>query len=179
MLLIIEGCDGSGKTTLLETLRREVKHSFAILRMSQYPRKPTDVYAYLRWLERKPRGLHVVMDRHPLVSEPIYGPLIRKVDQTEGQALAIHLRQFVQDELCFVYCRPPDETILGNVQKNEHEQMDGVIDNTRQLIDRYDRSMNSLQRTGLVPKFVRYNYEVPADLEHLLALVNHFITKEL
>jgi len=166
MLLIIEGPDGAGKTTLIERMRKDLPEAFVIARLAQYPKHPRDIASYLRFIERHPPEMRLVMDRHPLISEPIYGPILRGIDQAAGFSLQTHFSRFLPSHLNMIYCRPADETILANVVKNRQDQLEGVVERARDLISHYDMMISSLRRTKLI-NLASYNYEQD-DIEKVL-----------
>ena len=134
MLAVIEGPDGSGKTTLIETLRRELGLYFWVMRPSRPPSELYEIMEVLTWVSRRPWVQAIVMDRHPGISEPIYGPLLRNVNLLEKMPPSL-----VLDDIDFIiYCRPPLDTILENVGRSRAVQMAGVVDHTPELVAAYD-----------------------------------------
>lgn len=172
MLLIIEGPDGAGKSTLIETMRRESNRSFAILRMSMYPRDTDEVAQYLRFIERHPPDLPLVLDRHPLISEPIYGPLLRGIDRTACFSFTTHFSRILPSHLRMIYCRPPNETIRANVEKNANEQLAGVVERAEKLATEYDIMIREPKVRSMIP-ITRYDY-TQDKIENILGLINIF-----
>lgn len=107
-----------------------------------------------------------VLDRHPLISEPIYGPILRKhnlidlIEKDDGRIVA-RLKRTVN---LIIYCRPPTELILHNL--HNREQLKGIEENILKLIEAYDYRMHILRQEGI--SVVNYDYQVPTDFHSLL-----------
>lgn len=164
-LIALEGVDGSGKTTLLETLRQSGIPFWSLSRTSK-PKSLGEFDELLEWINQYPVGRLLVIDRHPLISESVYGPILR------GKSL-INLipPKIINDSYRrisgVVYCRPPDSVIQGNVQVKP--QMEGVREKLWGLIDRYDSVMETLENDG-TPVF-RYDFSI-----HTMDQIKAFIT---
>lgn len=117
-MIVVEGPDGAGKTTLIE----------AIVDLLQLPvadrvvGKDTQALVNLKhWTEANVnRGFQkMVYDRHRLISEPIYGPILRDQPQ-EGFVdldwLVTMMRKFYACKPVLIYCLPPLEEVLHNVK---------------------------------------------------------------
>lgn len=95
MNIIIEGPDGSGKTTLAKTLLEYVPWSY--VEPAGPPKSPGEMISRtMRYFRYK----HKIIDRHPCISEPIYGA-IRK----QGSYMLPQLIDefYAQDNL-IIYC---------------------------------------------------------------------------
>lgn len=152
-IIVVEGVDASGKSTLLDQSRLDIRRRyFLLMRHSQRPYSPLDVTGFLKTLE----GVRcdVVVDRHPLISEPIYGPILRGVDITEN-SVTDRLRYLKNTVERVIYCRPPKFMIIENLVKLP--QLKGVKDNLVKLLEAYDNAMKALQQEG-VP-VIWYDYE--------------------
>lgn len=152
MLVVIEGVDGSGKTTLCEKIREAIKPYFAILRHSQRPKTPEDLTNILSWITYIPDTMDVVIDRYPLISESIYGPVFRQRDlfTESGIDIPYHLNRIDR----IVYCRPPMHYIKHNM--HVQAQMSGVHDKIDELVTRYDDKMSELAESGI--DVVQFDY---------------------
>lgn len=154
MLIAVEGPDGAGKTTLLESLRG-CKYPFTLITRNGNPKDPCNIVGEVQLLTTLPLTLTVLVDRHPLISEPIYGTILRdgvnrlSVLWTEDQQLDM-LRETVTR---IIYCRPP----IGTIQKNlrQHPQLAGVELKIDKLVDAYDFAMNEI---GFDVPVLRYDY---------------------
>lgn len=152
MLVIIEGPDGAGKSTLIDNLKQS-KRYFVVLRNSGPPRDLDDVHRFVNLLELTPPEMPVICDRHPCISDRLYGPILRNVDLLVDRPSTWMLSGVD----LIVYCRPPTETILANVRRTRGTQLEGVEENCRKLIDAYDEQMRTLAAGGL--PVLQYNYE--------------------
>lgn len=134
MLVVIEGPDGAGKTTLIDSLRRDSGLYFWTLRPSRPPSRLSEIMEVLGWVRNRGPEQHILMDRHPAVSEPIYGPLFRNQNLLEKMPDPLVL----DDVDLFIYCRPSDDAILAGIEKTRENQMAGVTNRTLELIEAYD-----------------------------------------
>lgn len=181
MYVIVEGPDGAGKTTLIETIRQRISKYFWILRPSHPPRIKYEIDTLLRTLEaRYSSAVGFLLDRHPLISEPIYGPILRGTDILEiggdyaisNSLLQRHVKHTDHSGHLIIYCRPPLSTIIENVRRNAPQQLGGVVDNTPKLVSEYDRMILSLE--GYLP-IVTYDYTKPNDLDALFERLEYHI----
>lgn len=112
-MIIVEGPDGAGKTTLVDQLR------FHFGDMPINPRAvgsdTQPLVAIDKWVERNVAGglQYRLYDRHRLISEPIYGSLLRP-DEPAGMFsdmnwLRTMLSEFMKLEPFIVICLPPLE----------------------------------------------------------------------
>jgi len=160
-LIVVEGVDASGKSTLLENARIQIpKRYFVIIRHSCRPLALHHATQFMRAANFTSyhAGLDVIADRHPLISEPIYGSLLR------GGHLFEESQQFKKeedrlDELFraverVIYCRPSDDTIIANVDNKP--QLAGVKEKILDLLDSYDQTMVKIRASG-VPVYL-YDY---------------------
>lgn len=186
MLVILEGCDGSGKTTLIEQIRKQVKRYFWICRSSHPPTDVHQVWAFLRTFEGRPSPkMGLLFDRHPLISEPIYGPILREIDLLGlsrnygkwSRALGQHLHK-IESAPIIIYCRPSIETIARNVQKNAPDQLAGVVERVHSLTDAYDRFFEQLEDRLEGIHLLRYDYTVPGAFEALLEYFPRYLPQE-
>lgn len=129
-MILIEGPDGAGKTTLLRRLSRD-------LGIPQHARAVTDVSGpdgrdlwgwacqdIMTW-DVQPVSVY---DRHPTISEYIYGPIVRGClppgflhPSSRGILSRVHKQALV------VFALPDFETVKANVA--QEDQMSGVVSN--------------------------------------------------
>lgn len=119
-MIIVEGPDGAGKSTLIKQILNEFPQ------LSVAPRvvsKETEALVDLRvWVDNHflEDTKNVIFDRHRLISEPIYGPILRRQNQEPGFTdrdwmydslvkLYIHTKPLV------IYCLPPLEVVKANL----------------------------------------------------------------
>ena len=148
-IIIVEGPDGAGKTTLIQNLRKSTKRHFLTLSRNGPPRKPEDLLATIPWIASCPKEVDLVCDRHPLISEPIYGPHVRGEESMIALVYppdkAIEILYHTVDKV--IYCRPPLSTIIEEV--NIEDQMPGVNERIAKIVDLYDEAMDTLRIAGL------------------------------
>lgn len=167
-LLIVEGPDGAGKTTLIESFRQSIKRYFGMFRFSRNPANPEDVIAFLNMLETRPKNLILFCDRHPLISEPIYGPILREANHAAEFSLSRHLED-LQETVQIIYCRPSKDVILRNVAETRGTQLEGVPEEIEKIIDAYDHRMRRMEEEFNIP--IRY-YDFRMDnAKHLAAFI--------
>lgn len=146
MIIIVEGPDGAGKSTLITRLCRELPQYFWCLRAS---RRPPDYHAILdfqTWLDQASGSLvppNLILDRHPLISEPIYGRIIRGFSMVPDTWPEIRTRLTATATPVIIYCRPRElETI--ELRARNQGQMKGVLENLPALVDAYDEAMHQI-----------------------------------
>lgn len=141
-MLIVEGPDGAGKTTLVNSL-------CSFFELEVRPRSSTSDHGPVGelgdWIDRDfTSNVHVgVYDRHPLISETIYGPLIRP-SQSDllgmGPVEDLFEMLYSTSPLLIIYCLPPVAAVRVNVAKT-HEattaHLEGVLKYTDALYDLY------------------------------------------
>jgi hypothetical protein len=144
-MVIVEGPDGSGKTHLVNRL------SMA-LDIPIHPRACTsdngiDPSTLREWVDRDLYHDHnkgrQIYDRHPLISEPIYGPIIRG-QMAEGFAdlewLMLAVQTLRLNTSLMIFCLPPWETVESNVEFGHSPTTDhlkGVLKHNRALYEMY------------------------------------------
>lgn len=117
-MIIVEGPDGAGKTTFVTRLSESLKLPVAPKVVDSDTNAMVDL---VKWVEiNLSDGLKpVIFDRHRLISEPIYGPLLRAEGMHPGFNNLHWLRER-QGELrrmkpLTIFCLPPLEVVQGNV----------------------------------------------------------------
>ena len=151
-MIIIEGMDGSGKTTLAQQL------SF---RLGKAPIKrfvtsggPTDFDSLVEQTKATLLDLYdqvtqnqrpvVIYDRFPLISEAIYGSILRGRNHFGDEWTAL-ITMFLTLDPIVVYCRPGISYITKNIRETANSQMEGVVSKALRLINAYDELMSWLQ----------------------------------
>lgn len=120
-MIIVEGPDGSGKTTLVERLAREIRLPVA----SKVVASDTQPIVNIRdWTETNVhKGFQpVIFDRHRLISEPIYGPAMRRRQDAEFYDLtwlSDMMWHFYNAKPIIVYCLPDILTVRENVLRED------------------------------------------------------------
>lgn len=136
-MVIVEGPDGAGKTTLIEAMKARYGLEVA-------PRVVTkDAEAMVSlpdWVdENLAKGLQwLIFDRHRLISEPIYGPILRSTPE-EGfdSVIQMHLwfEKFYDLAPLIIYCLPPMQTVVNNVMGDDDNWV--VQDRIRSIYSAY------------------------------------------
>lgn len=150
-MIVVEGMDNTGKTTLVKKLAKEFD-----LKIVKSP-GPVDqgLENSLKWMRKtlENNDLQVIYDRYPLISERIYGPIIRKNDVLAPYWIKL-VRKFLDREPILIYCRPPIDDILNF---GEREQMEGVVERAKELVELYDEYMKWFSKK-MGTRLVVYNY---------------------
>jgi len=123
-MIIIEGPDGAGKTTLLNELAAHYTSIPVHERASDGVNGP--VKNLYRWAERDvgnwtEEPVHFY-DRHPFISEYIYGPVVRGT--MDPQFHTTHLRRYVARRALTIVCLPPLDIVKLAV--SDERDMAGV-----------------------------------------------------
>ena len=170
-VILIEGCDNSGKTMLANKLA--CKMGYIVVHLSE-PDGP-DLDQIKPWtldiLKRIENGENIIMDRITLVSERIYGPLLR------GDSVFTHLEwvnlweRFIDLRPKIIYCRPPKEVILGSITKRKQKK--GVISNCKKLIDEYDFFFYNLFYHDFKKQVFIYDYTKQNEEEKLMGWMKY------
>lgn len=143
MLVVIEGPDGAGKTTLVELLRQNSASPYFGLMRSSGPCDRFDQVHGFMTMASAPYLDRVLCDRCPAISEFVYGPILRPVEEQIPLPFE-RVRDLIEPVNLLVYCRPPAELIVENCRRDLH--MSGVASNIERIIARYDKLM--LQLSG-------------------------------
>ena len=168
-LILTEGPDNAGKSTLAHDLAKRLKGIY--IKTERHPRFSTDVGAYQDLLRQARLFAPTIVDRHPAISEPIYGRIIRGEHCLERYPTVIEacLQQFD----LIVYCRPPKHIITASI--TDRPQMDGVHEHLEAIINAYDALFQVLTIQAPLPFVFTYNYQAqsPDDIMNYLLDVVH------
>lgn len=141
VVIILEGCDGTGKTNLLGELSRD-------LMIPVHAKASTSTGGPVKniweWAETDVKTMHrmtfSIYDRHPLVSELIYGPIIRKsVDERFRSDEGTELCKLFAESVLIVFCDPGYLEVKKNIEANPH--MPGVTEHWEQIYEMYQTLM--------------------------------------
>lgn len=155
--IIVEGCDGSGKDTLINELlpiftdhtlhaRASTSLGGPVANLGEWV--ATDA---VKMAETGPW----IYNRHPLISEPIYGrirPGSEVAEPFTNAAWISAYRRIVARECVVLICQPPYHAVKATVESQGPDaHMPGVYDNVLEIYTRY--------ATFVWPgRVVRYNY---------------------
>jgi hypothetical protein len=139
-MIIVEGCDGSGKDTLIQSLASYFQLPVHERACTSEGGPIDDLYSWVQRdvlrLQEQPLSIY---NRHPLVSEYIYGPIVRQFLPQEFTTTNAHLliRMLAQRSFLIV-CEPPMHEVAHNLSAQPHNaQMPGVFDHFPQIYSAY------------------------------------------
>jgi hypothetical protein len=168
MLIILEGSDGSGKTSLANRIRKDLQQYSLFLRSNGPPHHVGQLADVIGLLASLPPHIPVICDRNPVISESIYGLIIR------GKCMhGLDLEQlaFMFKSAMIIHCRPNYSALAAGIRKEV--QMEGVVLNHRRIVQAYDTLMGQLEKEGVYIK--RYDYTGPPQL--IMDSIKTFIGK--
>jgi len=140
--VIVEGPDGSGKSTLVKALRE--------IGMKPAPRASNSIQGpvadLMDWVIRDQQDMIArwdkhVYDRHPLISEPIYGRIVRD-NPAEGfnnPSWMVSRIAHLYVSTLVVWCMPPLYAVEENANLTADNQMAGVVDHIEDLYMEYEK----------------------------------------
>lgn len=119
-MLIVEGPDGAGKTTLIAELKRYLPWPVAPKVVDKDTQRMVNIEDWV--VENLERGYQrTIFDRHRLLSEPIYGPVLRGDHAWEPMMDGRYEEWFsrlVNIRPVILYCLPPFEVVKANVEND-------------------------------------------------------------
>lgn len=121
-MIIVEGPDGAGKSSLIERLVEKFNLPVAPRVVSKDTEAMVDL---VKWTEDNVTSgfQNRIFDRHRLISEPIYGALMRKAFQPQFDNIvwltAMNSFLFKECRPLVIYCLPPFETVRENVHTGD------------------------------------------------------------
>lgn len=156
--IIVEGMDGTGKTGLITALMDDTRIS-AIFKLHERASSSIEgpVPALDKWtthdvttMDTQPQSIY---DRHPVISEPIYGPICRGTmpGKFNRPAWLYLMTRTVSHNCVIIWCQPPWLDIHHNVYNGQH--MAGVVDNAQNLYYAYRQRSASWRGVS-----IRYDY---------------------
>lgn len=136
-MIVLEGVDGSGKSSLAARLTEDLQLPLHA-RASDSTKGPVERLWSWAWNDvitwaKQPLAIY---DRHPLVSEYIYGPITRgHIDSSFVDVEGFSLSRIFRENSIIIFCDPGLENVARNVTKNP--QMSGVTEHIHTLYWQY------------------------------------------
>lgn len=169
--IIVEGCDGTGKTNLVNRILARYPHLVMHERASSSTGGPVPALDEWTTTDATTMGsqAHSVYDRHPIISEPIYGPICRSgVPGSFNYSDWTHaIRQTVAEFTIVVFCIPPWQNVWTNIYNTRDNQMPGVTLHARRIYDTYDRVARAWPGS-----LVRHDYTTDPESQNVLAYLS-------
>lgn len=172
-MIIVEGPDGSGKDTLIDELIHQlgvdvVKGPRAVKSSISGPVDNLGDWVLKDYREWGMTEACRIYNRHPLISEKVYGPVLRGgIERGLSDASEALLQAFAGSTLV-IMCRPPLEVVRECV--NADRDMRGVVDNIDEIYSRY-QAMEKLWPGWMV----KYDWTNPGDFRRVLLACMAFI----
>lgn len=135
-MIIVEGPDGAGKTTLIRHFTED-----GIPIAPRVVSKDTKAMTNLQdWVDNNlDEGFQgVIYDRYRLISEPIYGTILRDHPEpgfADLKWLGPRLRRFYELEPIIIYCLPPLDVVVENIKNDPDNQV--VLPYIRRIYSAY------------------------------------------
>jgi hypothetical protein len=167
--IIVEGCDGTGKTRLIDVLSDR-------LDLQVHPRASHSTEGPVKdltgWVERelyRPKNPGIY-DRHPIISETIYGPIVRNMLPGKfcTPAWVQRIRHTLAKDHMVVWCIPPWPRVVDNIMATHDNHMAGVVDNLLPLYQAYKVMANSWPGIQCTYDFTRDDKQSFVELVHIL-----------
>lgn len=179
-MLIVEGPDGSGKTTL-------VQHLAEIYNLPVAPRvvdKDTRAMVDLKkWTEDNVLKPHedTIYDRHRLISELIYGPVLRHQPEPGFDSIKWVVQQtsalYNRVRPLIIYCLPPFETVLENLKKGQDNEFIVNSGQTRTIYNLYHMRC-ALDAAAFSNQIMLYDYTHPG-ADGMMEAIYYCVSKEI
>lgn len=125
-MIIVEGPDGAGKTTLIRQLQERWPDLEVAPRVvSKDAEAMVDLQHWVN-LNLSKGSQYKIFDRHRLISEFIYGPILRQEQQPGFNSVVWvwHSLRRLQELGCiYIYCLPPLPVIKENIAGDEDNRV--------------------------------------------------------
>ena len=141
-MFIVEGPDGSGKTTLANKIAKGFNAK--IFHAGGPPESREDI---LERIEFQFKQFGSILDRASLITEHVYGPVLRGRSVLEPDEYKRLIQRYVDRGWVLIYCRPSIEVLLRYVK----EEMDRVI---RDEGKSYKREVHFIRVRANMPSIV-------------------------
>lgn len=147
-MIIIEGPDNSGKSTLVRELAQRLQPCH-VAHSSGPTRSVDEMFKKVRRFNHLYVNTKSLVDRWPVISESVYGPVLREESMIAGSRFLDDLQR---SRVPIIYCRPPMNTLMSlenhQVRKEESSgHIEGVNRNQEKLVNAYDEFMVTMPNT--------------------------------
>lgn len=172
-MIVVEGCDGTGKSSLVKLLSAQLNVPIHGRACTSQGGPIKDLF---EWAAQDVDTFHTqpcaVYDRHPFISEYIYGPIARgRIDSRfHGQQARSITRKFAYNALV-IYCDPGMKAVSSNIRHTSQNQMPGVNDNADAIYLSYASLMHYWPGQKIVWDYLR-----PQTLPLLIDLCRDHLT---
>lgn len=159
MFVVLEGIDNSGKSTLAIELQKVFR--VGIQRSEGPPKYPGEMDERL---ERYSQYSSCIFDRHPCVSQVIYGMMRGEIDFNQD----LYVPRFYDAEPFLIYCDPLGRRMHGHQERIEVDTPKHVsfID------DNYDSLLFEYRAWAIA--HAHWVYRIGDPIEHLLGLARNW-----
>jgi len=165
-LIIVEGPDGAGKTSLIKQLRQQLPHYTWLMSSNSKPASSEQIGEVTRWINRVPEDVTLITDRHPIISEYVYGTIIRGFCKHSLTFREMTVETTFIVPTLIVHCNLPIEDLRDNLTKTQ--QMAGVSNHIGQIYDTYQTLFTKMEECGA--RIIPYNYKKTESIE-----ITHYI----
>lgn len=145
---VIEGPDGSGKSALCYALSLATQLPLIDRHVSSKEGPRSKLW---EWVENDNHTNHMgIYDRHPLIGEYIYGPIVRGFidpDFKLHSTFAAVYRMRLLDSATLIICLPPLSVVTSNVESDKDNQLSGILNYQSEIYNKYvelARDLNAL-----------------------------------
>ena len=157
-MILFEGPDGAGKTSLINRLVSELKLPRAGRACTSEGGPVDDLFAWA-WVDInswRDQTFIKAYDRHPLVSEYVYGPVIRgqAAEGFHSQAAA-DMRKYLEAHTFTVFCMPPLDVIETNLRVSK--QMRGVDEHIEEIYMAYMKMIPNWKGPFMIWDYTAHN----------------------
>lgn len=158
-MIIVEGPDGSGKTTLIKQLAGVTQLPIAPRVVSKDAEAQVDL---VEWVEKNlQQGFQATLfDRHRLISEPIYGPILRSKSEPMFDNfiwLSNQLFSLYKMGPVIIYCLPPFGAVWESVRNDPDNKVVHDERTARAIYNLYV-TRASLDYTRMGSRVLIYNW---------------------
>ena len=167
MKIIVLGMDNTGKTTLCKNLNKIF--NFKVINSLSINSEKEEIENYL--IENLKSNEDLIFERFSLFDEMIYGKVLRKKSKFDFDSEIYKMVKEIKP--FFIYCRPKDNIILN---WKDRKQMEGIIDNSKKLIEEWDKLVYKLVNEQCYTHFIYWDYNRD-NLEDLKGIIEHEYTR--